>query len=162
MLGVGGTLGLVTVHAPAAQTDAHGCPVEDTEPPASGPPAAADHTADAANPSWVARTAFDQQAVSSTEASLPVQSPVARGDALVVSMMLTSTCPGAVSVTDSRGDRFQLVGDVSDSLRHRVLVLAAFGAAALTTAHQNTTDTDHCAATGQTTSQWAAVLAVLH
>lgn len=166
-------------------------------------------------------------------------------------MMLTSTCPGAVTVTDSRGDRFRIVGDVTDSLRHRVLFLAAFGASALTaedsirvahpraskyhvavdefrgvtavrsvgrasgdaggttfstaanaaacapgdllvgtvgsnsgsapefgtswtslpalrlssyrltTAHRIATDPDHCAATGQTTSQWGAILAVL-
>ncbi|MEV7927909.1 MULTISPECIES: hypothetical protein [unclassified Kitasatospora] len=260
-LGVGSTLGVVGFRAPNAQPpSAHGCPSGDTESapaeaaarPAPGPrPAAARTAADDGAPSWASRIAFDQQAVSSTEIVLPVLSPVTPGDALVVTMMLTSTCPGAVTVTDSRGDRFRIVGDVTDSLRHRVLILAAFGASALTaedsirvahpraskyhvavdefrgvsavrsvgrasgdaggttfstaanaaacapgdllvgtvgsnsgsapefgtswtnlpalrlssyrltTAHRIATDPDHCAATGQTTSQWGAVLAVL-
>lgn len=60
--------------------------------------------------------------------------PVAQGDALVVTMMLTGSCPGAVMVTDTRGDRFQVIEDVTDSPRHRVLMLTALGASALTTA----------------------------
>ncbi|MFF1789427.1 helix-turn-helix domain-containing protein [Kitasatospora sp. NPDC058243] len=260
-LGVGSTLAVVGFRTPdAPPPSAHGCPSGDTESapaeaaarPAPGPrPAAARTATDDSAPSWASRVAFDQQAVSSTEVVLPVLSPVTPGDALVVTMMLTSTCPGAVTVTDSRGDRFRIVGDVTDSLRHRVLLLAAFGAAALTaedsirvahpraskyhvavdefrgvsavravgrasgdaggttfstaanaaacapgdllvstvgsnsgsapefgtswtslpalrlssyrltTAHRIATDPDHCAATGQTTSQWGAVLAVL-
>ncbi|MER8105848.1 helix-turn-helix transcriptional regulator [Kitasatospora sp. NPDC094016] len=261
-LGVGSTLAVVGFRTPDAPApSAHGCPSGDTGSapgeaaarPAPGPRPAAARTAadDDGTPSWASRIAFDQQAVSSTEIVLPVLSPVTPGDALVVTMMLTSTCPGSVTVTDSRGDRFRIVGDVTDSLRHRIRLLAAFGAAALTsedsirvahpraskyhvavdefrgvsavravgrasgdaggttfsttanaaacapgdllvgtvgsnsgsapefgtswtslpalrlssyrltTAHRIATDPDHCAATGQTTSQWGAVLAVL-
>ncbi|MGV9264784.1 hypothetical protein ACWDRR_09000 [Kitasatospora sp. NPDC003701] len=134
-LGIGATLGLLTVHAPAAHSaEALGCPAEDdaARPAPSAQPATGHAGADA--PSWISRTASDQQADASTEAVLPVLAPVAQGDALVVTIMLTSTCPGAVTVTDTRGDRFQIIEDVTDSLRHRVLMLTALGASALTTA----------------------------
>ncbi|MFE2723106.1 hypothetical protein [Kitasatospora sp. NPDC059327] len=139
LLGIGGTLGLLAVRAPAAHSadapaDVAGCPAEeDTARAATGTPPASGHTgADA--PSWISRTASDQQAGSSTEAVLPVLAPVTQGDALVVTMMLTGTCAGAVTVTDTRGDRFQIVEDVTDALRHRVILLTALGASALTTA----------------------------
>ncbi|MFJ9607995.1 hypothetical protein ACIRS1_16795 [Kitasatospora sp. NPDC101176] len=149
-LGSGGTLALTGHDTPAAAPpDAHGCPAGASGPPASDPPSAKERPGEAptgapaedpagaagtTGAAWVARTAAAQEAVSSTGTDLPVRSPVGRGDALVVTMMLTSTCPGAVSVTDTGQDRFQVLGDVTDSLRHRVLVLAAFRAAALTTA----------------------------
>ncbi|WTG87047.1 hypothetical protein OH807_05375 [Kitasatospora sp. NBC_01560] len=85
-------------------------------------------------PAWVARPAADQAVLSATDVVLPVLTPVTRGDALVVTMMLTSTCPGRVTVTDTRGDFFRPAGEVTDSRRHRVLVFAAFAVPALTTA----------------------------
>ncbi|MBD0690290.1 helix-turn-helix domain-containing protein [Streptomyces sp. CBMA123] len=142
-LGVLGTLGLLTDRAPAAQdAPQHAAPSAARDCPTAGPdvPAPGEHPTPAPlgpgapTPGWVARTAFGQQAATSTDFALPVLSPVAGGDALVVSMLLTDTCPGPVSVTDSHGDPFQLLGDVTDALRHRVLVLAAFDASALTTA----------------------------
>ncbi|MBP0451535.1 helix-turn-helix domain-containing protein [Kitasatospora sp. RG8] len=150
LLGACGTLGLVAFRGPVAQSALpQDCPVGDAatrrpaEPEAGsaahpappGPFPATDRTATAGPaPSWVSRPAFDQQILSGTDVVLPVLSPVTRGDALIVTMMLTSTCPGKVTVTDTQGDRFGIVGDVTDSLRHRVLVLAAFGVPALTTA----------------------------
>ncbi|MGW3043328.1 hypothetical protein ACWC9T_25540 [Kitasatospora sp. NPDC001159] len=139
VLGVFGTLGLLAVRAPAARSDAHSCPTADPDTPAPAPVPEPQQTAEGgtpstAAPSWIARAAHDQQSASSTEVALPVRVQVVSGDTLVVSMMLTGTCPGPVKVTDSHGDRFQLLGDVTDSLRHRVLVLAAFDASALTTA----------------------------
>ncbi|MER6299502.1 hypothetical protein ABT247_08005 [Kitasatospora sp. NPDC001539] len=135
VLGVLGTLGLLAIRAPAAQPAVRGCPSTGPYAPDPQPtPAAEDPGAGTAPRSWIARTAGDQQAASSTGVTLPVRVAVAQGDALVVSMMLTGTCSGPVKVTDSHGDRFQLLGDVTDSLRHRVLLLAAFDASALTTA----------------------------
>ncbi|MFH9353392.1 helix-turn-helix domain-containing protein [Kitasatospora sp. NPDC017646] len=139
VLGVLGTLGLLAVRAPAtAGPDARGCPTVAPETPDAAAPGERP-TPDPAGPgasppSWVARSASGQREASSTEFTLPVLAPVTRGDALVVSMLLTDTCSGPVKVTDSRGDRFQLLGDVTDSRRHRVVLLAAFGASALTTA----------------------------
>ncbi|MFJ9950104.1 helix-turn-helix domain-containing protein [Kitasatospora sp. NPDC091207] len=135
VLGIGGTLGLLAVRAPAAHSaDASTCPAEEeTSRPATGTPPPSGHAGSDA-PSWISRTASDQQAGSSTEAVLPVLAPVTQGDALVVTMMLTGTCAGAVTVTDTRGDRFQIIEDVTDALRHRVLLLTALGASALTTA----------------------------
>ncbi|MFE5586758.1 hypothetical protein [Kitasatospora sp. NPDC056531] len=135
VLGVLGTLGLLAVRAPAAQPDARNCPSAEPDTPDPQPTPAPDGaTPSTGSRSWIARTAYDQQAVSGTRLALPVRVAVTPGDTLVVAMMLTGTCPGPVKVTDSRGDRFQVLGDVTDSLRHRVLVLAAFGATALTTA----------------------------
>ncbi|MET8626244.1 hypothetical protein ABZW30_21225 [Kitasatospora sp. NPDC004669] len=139
VIGVLGTLGLLALRAPAARSDAHSCPAADPDTPAPVPVPEPQQTAEGGTPStaarpWIARAAYDQQTASSTEVALPVRVQVASGDTLVVSMMLTGTCPGPVKVTDSHGDRFQLLGDVTDSLRHRVLVLAAFDASALTTA----------------------------
>jgi hypothetical protein len=65
---------------------------------------------------------------------VPVTQNVAAGDALVVSIMLTSTCPAPLTVTDSRGNRYQLVADVFDSRHHRVAILVAFDVSALSTA----------------------------
>ncbi|MFD5462378.1 helix-turn-helix domain-containing protein [Kitasatospora sp. NPDC127059] len=142
-LGVLGTLGLLADRTPAARSPApagaqsamHDCPSADPDLPAPGEhPTPGPPGPGTPPPDWVARTAFGQQAATSTDFTLPVLAPVARGDALVVSVLLTGTCPGPVTVTDSHGDRFQFLGDVTDALRHRVLVLAAFDAAALTTA----------------------------
>lgn len=85
-------------------------------------------------PSWVGRVTSGQEILAGTDVVLPVLSPVTEGDALVVSVMLTSSCPGPVAVTDTQGDTFRIVGDETDAARHRTLILAAFGAHPLGTA----------------------------
>ncbi|MFF2142966.1 hypothetical protein [Kitasatospora sp. NPDC058190] len=135
LLGILGTLGLLAIRAPAAHPDARTCPSAEPDTPDPQPTPAPDGATPSTEAgSWIARTAYDQQAASSTRLAIPVRVAVTPGDTLVVAMMLTGTCPGPVKVTDGHGDRFQVLGDVTDSLRHRVLVLAAFGATALTTA----------------------------
>ncbi|MFJ8627935.1 helix-turn-helix domain-containing protein [Kitasatospora sp. NPDC093550] len=135
VLGVSGTLALVSGRAPATAPDATGCASANGAAPNPAAPSAGGQSAgDLSGLSWVAHTAFDEQAFSSTEFALPVRAPMPPGDTLVVSITLTGGCPGPVTVTDSRNDRFQLVGDVTASPHHRVLVLAAFDASALTTA----------------------------
>ncbi|WP_330296095.1 helix-turn-helix domain-containing protein [Streptomyces sp. NBC_00503] len=120
-----------------------GCPSASPAPPAKSPKPAPSTGSSAAPSSatspkapaaWVARPAGDQQILSGTDFVLPVVSPVAEGDALVVSLMLTSTCPGRVEVTDTGGDEFRIVGDETDSSRHRTMLLAAFHVRPLTTA----------------------------
>ncbi len=100
------------------------------QPPPPLPP----RPAGAERPAWIARPAGDQQILSTASLVLPVTSAVTDGHALVVSLMLTSTCPGPVTVTDSRGNAYRTLADVTDGRRHRVLILAAFEVAALGTA----------------------------
>ncbi|MFC6984209.1 hypothetical protein [Streptomyces cirratus] len=83
---------------------------------------------------WVARAAADQQILGGTDVVLPVTNAVTEGNALVVTMMLTATCPGPVTVTDTRGNAFRIVADETDARLHRTLVLAAFHVRPLTTA----------------------------
>ncbi|MEY9847185.1 hypothetical protein ABH940_004277 [Streptacidiphilus sp. BW17] len=85
-------------------------------------------------PSWVGRATSDAQILSGTDVVLPILNPVKAGDSLVVSIMLTATCPGRVTVTDSQGDAYNVVGDETDSSHHRTLVIAAFHVHALGTA----------------------------
>ncbi|WP_051969553.1 AfsR/SARP family transcriptional regulator [Kitasatospora azatica] len=73
-----------------------------------------------------------------TTTEVPVLNPVTAGDALIVTLMLTSTTPGEVTVTDTAGDRFTAVGDVTDHYSHRTMVFAAFNAKALGNADQIT------------------------
>lgn len=75
---------------------------------------------------YVARVAADAQIISSTGTTLRVDRPVQSGDAVVLALMLTSTSPGTVTVTDSQGNRYAMVADVTDSYRHRTLVFASF------------------------------------
>jgi hypothetical protein len=103
---------------PAADT------IADPSPPST------DHTGDIV-PSWVRRPASDAQILTSSGVMLPITAPVDADDALDVTMMLTDTCPGRVTVTDSKGDDFRLVGETTDVSRHRTLVLAAFHVKAL-------------------------------
>ncbi|MFC0844532.1 helix-turn-helix domain-containing protein [Streptomyces noboritoensis] len=160
LLGAGAVLGAVTVFglggsaggspggggpetcppATASRSTDPGLPISaDPRPPASADPGRSP-TGDSpklfvrARPDWVGRPASDAQILSDTDVDLPVTSPVTGGDALIVSVMLTSTCPGPVAVTDTQGDRFVVAGDVTDSRRHRTLLLAAFHVHALTTA----------------------------
>ncbi|MEV7598091.1 hypothetical protein AB0O91_12005 [Kitasatospora sp. NPDC089797] len=138
-LGALGMLGLLAPREPAPRAAAPDCPTAapGTDPEAAPPgqdPTPDPHAPGAPPPSWVARPAVAQQASASTDLTLPVLAPVTHGDTLVVSLMLTDACPGPVTVTDGHADRFQLLGDVTDALRHRVLVLAAFGVSALTAA----------------------------
>ncbi|WP_327071364.1 helix-turn-helix domain-containing protein [Kitasatospora sp. NBC_01302] len=104
-------------------------PASPSAVPSQPSPAAAaqDQAGPATAPSWVAQTAYDRQATTTTAgAILAVRSPVTAGDALIITLFLTDTCPGTVTVTDSQGDRFQDVGDVTGVARERLLVLAAF------------------------------------
>lgn len=91
-------------------------------------------TSPAQHPAWVARPASDAQILDDTDVDLPITTPVRAGDALVVSLMLTSTCPGRVEVTDTRGDEFRVAGDVMDGRHHRTVVLVGFHVHPLTTA----------------------------
>ncbi|MFD9560597.1 helix-turn-helix domain-containing protein [Streptomyces sp. NPDC059994] len=163
LLGVGAVLGAVAVFGlvgSAGGSPGGGGPVEaETCPPATasrsadpGLPVSADPRLPAsadpgrspssgsparvvrARPAWVGRPASDAQILSDTDVDLPVTSPVTGGDALIVSVMLTSTCPGPVTVTDTQGDRFRVAGEVTDTRRHRTLLLAGFHVHALTTA----------------------------
>ncbi|MFE9426242.1 BTAD domain-containing putative transcriptional regulator [Kitasatospora sp. NPDC006697] len=92
----------------------------------------------AAHVRYVARTGSDEQVLSSTAVDVPVLVPVRAGDTLVVSLMLTSTDPGPVTVTDSAGDAYAPVADVTDPTGHRTMLLAAFGVRALGTADRIT------------------------
>jgi transcriptional regulator with XRE-family HTH domain len=85
-------------------------------------------------PAWVSRPASDAEIQEGTTVDLPITTSVASGDSLIVSVMLTSVCPGDVTVTDTQRDDFRIVGDVTDTLRHRTLLLAAFSVHALSTA----------------------------
>ena len=125
-----------TVH-PAAQA----CPVTDAAAP--NRPALssavdwrrpATTPSGGAEPAWVGRPASDAQILSGTSVVLPVTARVVGGDALIVTLMLTSTCPGAVSVTDNQGDRFSSVADETDTSQHRTMIFAAFDVRPLSTA----------------------------
>ncbi|MEU4350322.1 helix-turn-helix transcriptional regulator [Streptomyces sp. NPDC023838] len=126
--------------ATAPQSGSTGLPTSaDPRPPASADPARSPSSGSPvrlvqARPAWVGRPASDAQILSDADVDLPVTSPVTGGDALIVSVMLTSTCPGPVTVTDTQGDRFLVAGDVTDTRRHRTLLLAGFHVHALTTA----------------------------
>jgi hypothetical protein len=96
-------------------------------PPAASPP-------NAVRPAWIARPASDAEILTLTGVILPVTTAVQHGDALIVTLMLTAACPGGVSVTDTRNNRYRIVSDVTDTLRHRTMVLAALGVNPLTTA----------------------------
>ncbi|MFD7540238.1 helix-turn-helix domain-containing protein [Streptomyces sp. NPDC059819] len=109
------------------------CPILPTvQQPVTGPSRAAAPAGEL--PSWVGRPAEDAQILSATDVALPILTPAKAGDALVVSVMLTATCPGRVAVTDTRGDTYNVVGDVTDSGHHRTLIIAGFHIHALDTA----------------------------
>ncbi|WP_424642381.1 hypothetical protein [Embleya sp. AB8] len=86
------------------------------------------------SPARVARPATAAQARSGSDVVLPITSPVTAGDTLILSVMLTATCPGRVEATDTEGDTFRIVDDVTDSRRHRTMILASFHVRALGTA----------------------------
>lgn len=98
---------------------------------ASGPSSAA--------PTYAARTGSKTgTGTALTSVTVPVTTAAKAGDALVLSTMLTNTVSntvaGNVTATDSQGDTFQVVSDVNDgSSKDRTLMLAAFGAHALST-----------------------------
>ncbi len=84
--------------------------------------------------SWVSRPAQAARILTSSQATLPVTTAVAEQHTLIVTVMLTGTCPGAVTVTDSQDNHYRTIADVTDASRHRVLILAAFGVDGLGTA----------------------------
>ncbi|MFE2308507.1 BTAD domain-containing putative transcriptional regulator [Streptomyces sp. NPDC059411] len=92
-----------------------------------GPPSSAHRVC------FVARTASDAQILTTHTVDLPVLRPVRAGDTLIVSMMLTSTTPGTVNLTDTVGNAYTVVGDVTDARRHRTTILAAVHARPLGT-----------------------------
>jgi len=75
---------------------------------------------------YVARIAADAQIISSAGSELRVDHPVTSGDALVVALMLTSTTAGPIAVTDTAGNHYDMVADVTDAYHHRTALLAAF------------------------------------
>jgi PKD repeat protein len=95
-------------------------------------------TATAPPPSSIAylgRVGGNAAAGTSTSLTVPAGRNVATGDALVVSVLLSSTKTGTVSATDTQGDTFAVVGDITDGgSGDRTLILAAFGSRGLTTA----------------------------
>ncbi|WP_441249748.1 hypothetical protein [Kitasatospora sp. McL0602] len=98
--------------------------VQASDGPLPGPAAAA--AASAQRGPWRARVAEEALAQDGTSETLPVAHPARGGDALVLTLMLTSTTPGPVTVTDSQGNRYRIVGDVTDARHHRTLIAAAF------------------------------------
>ncbi len=87
---------------------------------------------------YVGRTTSDEQILSTTDVDLPVLHPVTADDALLVTMMLTSTSQGQVKVTDTAGNTYAMVGDVVDAYWHRTMIFAAFHAKPLDTADRIT------------------------
>lgn len=83
---------------------------------------------------FVGRAASDAQILSTTSVDVPIIHPVAQGDDLIVSLTLTATSPGQVSLTDTAGNSYAKVGDVVDAYWHRTMIFAAFGVKALGTA----------------------------
>ncbi len=84
---------------------------------------------------YVGRVGANAAAVSSTSLTLTAGRTVAAGDSLLVSVLLSSTQTGTVSATDTKGDTFSVVGDMTDgSSGDRTLILAAFGSRGLATA----------------------------
>ncbi|MFD9793144.1 hypothetical protein ACFWXK_19560 [Streptomyces sp. NPDC059070] len=139
LLGAGAVLGLI-----GAPGRAHGSgrpgPAEPCAPSAKGsdpaavPPGGGTAARPVrARPAWVGRPAADAQILSGTDVVLPVTSPVTGGDALVVSVMLTSACSGPVRVTDTRGDEFRDAGEATDGHGHRTLLMVGFHVHPLTT-----------------------------
>ncbi|SEK58138.1 helix-turn-helix domain-containing protein [Streptacidiphilus jiangxiensis] len=119
------------------------CPTSDADlaagaaavqPPKVVPAAYAESASAATTPSWVGRPASDAQILTVPGVSLPVVRQVTAGDALVVSLMLTSTCPGPVRVTDTLGDSYSVAVDDTDTARHRTMIFVAFGVRPLTDA----------------------------
>ncbi|WP_037604495.1 helix-turn-helix domain-containing protein [Streptacidiphilus rugosus] len=103
--------------------------------PAAAPAPAAGADRPSPSPAWVGRAASEAQIITGTDTTVPITQNVTAGDALIVSIMLTSTCPAPLTVTDSRGNQYKPVADVFDTRHHRVVVLAAFDVAALSTDH---------------------------
>ncbi|GAA1961621.1 hypothetical protein GCM10009838_17830 [Catenulispora subtropica] len=87
---------------------------------------------------FIGRVGSDAQILSTTSVDVPVENPVTTGDTVIVSLGLTSTSAGAVTVTDSAGNVYTPVGDVVDAYWHRTLIYAAFKAGALKTADRIT------------------------
>ncbi|WP_344462312.1 hypothetical protein [Kitasatospora kazusensis] len=99
-----------------------------------GPPPATAGSVPAHPAAWVGRPAYDAQILTTTQVALPITTAVADGHTLIITMMLTSTCPGPVTVTDSQDNHYRTVSDVTDASRHRVLIIAAFDVDGLGTA----------------------------
>jgi parallel beta-helix repeat protein len=84
---------------------------------------------------YLGRVAGNAATGTSTSLTLPSGRTVATGDALLVSVLLSSTQTGTVSATDTQGDTFSVVNDITDgSSGDRTLILAAFGSRGLSTA----------------------------
>jgi DNA-binding SARP family transcriptional activator len=82
---------------------------------------------------YVGRVGSDQQIMSTSGVEVPVVNEVGAGNLVIVSLGLTSTTDGPVTVTDTAGNTYKKVADVMDVYWHRVMVYAAFNARAMTT-----------------------------
>lgn len=72
---------------------------------------------------------------SGTSVTLKVATGSHTGDALIVSVMLTSTTPGTVTVSDTQHNTYHYSSgsDVFDSSKHRTLIVTAYNTVALST-----------------------------
>ncbi|WP_344444982.1 AfsR/SARP family transcriptional regulator [Kitasatospora nipponensis] len=82
---------------------------------------------------YLGRIGFDDQILTTTGIDVPVVSRTHRGDVVLVSLTLTATSAGTVSVKDSAGNTYTMVGDVVDAYWHRTMLFAAFDAKQLDT-----------------------------
>lgn len=87
----------------------------------------------AAGISYVGRVASAKSTSTSTRATLKTTRAVARGDALMVSVMLTGTGSGTVSASDPAGNSYAVDADRPDAKGNRLLVLSARNVSPLAT-----------------------------
>lgn len=83
--------------------------------------------------SYAGRPASEALVVTNMGTTIPVTTATHAGDALIVSVYLTSATAGTVTAADSGHNTYRVVSDITDSSKHRTLVLAAFATNALTT-----------------------------
>ncbi|GAA1961638.1 AfsR/SARP family transcriptional regulator [Catenulispora subtropica] len=82
---------------------------------------------------YVTRVGSDKQIMYTTSIEVPVVNEVPEGDVVVVSLGLTATTDGPVTVKDTAGNTYTRVGDVIDAYWHRAVIYAAFHARSLKT-----------------------------
>lgn len=99
----------------------------------------------AGGPAYVARTTSATSATGGSSIAMGVSTPTKAGDALLVSMMLTNSATGPVTVSDSAGNTYTPVVDKPDGNKDRTLIFAALSAKAMPTG----TITVHTPATGE-------------
>ncbi|KUM97203.1 hypothetical protein AQI95_42075 [Streptomyces yokosukanensis] len=116
-------------------------PSSDRDPPTARPARHGNHAAhDVTRTVHATRVAGDDLppwSVSTIGADLQVLHPVARGDALIVTVTLTDAGSGAVTVTDTAGNIYRPAGQLMDGGR-RLLLFALLDAKPLDTLDQIT------------------------